>query len=264
MNQNERLNSFKKTVIGKYVLKQLINKEEKECMYLDNIGKWEYIKENKIYFNLLDLNGANPFKKFIKVVIENFLKKNFLIIRIESETSSLSFYCNNLPNMNLESGLVEIQVDPFDFIASKDSPTYNDTYTVSYILNDPSKEFDVVNTDTTKEPSAISQNFPTKAKVIIPKGIPQKKVVYSKSPDVPSGVANFPVVFVNERVVANNNKKKSISEEKSTFNLDKSKSKSKPKPFKLDAQSKAIILTAGAFILLTISNHFLNFKKLNF
>lgn len=252
MNQNERLNSFKKTVIGKYFLKQLIHKEKNGCMYLDNISKWNNVKGQNIYFNLLDVNGTNPFKKFIKVIIENFLKKNFLIIRLESQKSSLSFYCNNLPSINSDTKLIEIQIDPFDFIASEDSPTYNDIYTISYILNDPSKELGVVKTDTTKESSTISQSFPNQVKVVIPKGIPQKKVVFSKSPDVPSGVANFPVVFKNRKPV--------MEEKKNNFKLDVKK----PKPLKLDIQTKAIILTAGAFILLTISNHFLNFKKLNF
>ena len=50
MRQNERLNSFKKTILGQYVLKQFENKEKEACFYIQDISKWEDIKNKNIYF----------------------------------------------------------------------------------------------------------------------------------------------------------------------------------------------------------------------
>jgi len=170
MKQNERLNSFKTIVLGEYILKQLKDKEENGSMYLQDITNWESIKNKNIYFNISDKNQRNPFTILRQLIVENFLKKNFIIIRLEAPNSSLSFYCNNLPNVfDQEFFIIKLLINPFDFISSEGSPIYNETYTLSYILNDPSKEFDIVKTPTTTIPSSTSHIFSLDTPMTLPK-----------------------------------------------------------------------------------------------
>lgn len=194
MRQNERLNSFKKTILGQYVLKQFKNKERSGNFYIEDLSKWKDIKNKNIYFNINDKNNGNPFKKLREVIVENFLKKNFIIIRLESPNSSLSFYCNNLPNaFASEFSMIKLLVNPFDFIDSKGEPIYNETYTLSYILNDPNKEFNVVKTNTTNLPSCTSHTFSLDTPMTLPKGNLEPKRKYANAPNHPDGVADFNV-----------------------------------------------------------------------
>ena len=50
MRQNERLDSFKKTILGQYVLKQFENKERSGNFYIEDLSKWKDIKNKNIYF----------------------------------------------------------------------------------------------------------------------------------------------------------------------------------------------------------------------
>ena len=192
MRQNERLNSFKKIILGQYILKQFENKEKEACFYIQDLSKWEDIKNKNIYFNIKDKNNGNPFKQLKEVIVENFLKTNFIIIRLESPKSSLSFYCNNLPNVfNSEVALIKLLVNPFDFIDCEGQPIYNETYTLSYILNDPNKEFNVVKTQTTNVPSCTSHTFSLDTPMTLPKGNLEPNRIYSNNPNIPPGVADF-------------------------------------------------------------------------
>jgi hypothetical protein len=192
MRQNERLNSFKKIILGQYVLKQFENKERTGNFYIENLSKWKDIKNKNIYFNIKDKNNGNPFKQLREVIVENFLKTNFIIIRLESPSSSLSFYCNNLPNtFDLQFSMIKLLVNPFDFIDSEGEPIYNETYTLSYILNDPNKEINIVKTQTTNVPSSTSHTFSLDTPMTLPKGNLEPKRIYSNNPNIPPGVADF-------------------------------------------------------------------------
>ena len=192
MRQNERLNSFKKIILGQYVLKQLENKEKSGNFYIQDLSKWEDIKNKNIYFNIKDKNNGNPFKKLKEVIVENFLKTNFIIIRLESPNSSLSFYCNNLPNLfDFEFSMIKLLVNPFDFIDCQGEPIYNETYTLSYILNDPNKEFNVVKTNTTNVPSSTSHTFSLDTPMTLPEGNFEPPRKYAINPNNPDGVADF-------------------------------------------------------------------------
>lgn len=192
MRQNERLNSFKKIILGQYVLKQLDNKERSGNFYIQDLSKWEDIKNKNIYFNIKDKNNGNPFKKLKEVIVENFLKTNFIIIRLEAPNSSLSFYCNNLPNVfDQEFSLIKLLVNPFDFIDCQGEPIYNETYTLSYILNDPNKEFNIVKTNTTNVPSSTSHTFSLDTPMTLPEGNFEPPRKYATNPNNPDGVADF-------------------------------------------------------------------------
>ena len=192
MRQNERLNSFKKIILGQYVLKQLDNKERSGNFYIQDLSKWEDIKNKNIYFNIKDKNKGNPFKQLKEVIVENFLKTNFIIIRLEAPNSSLSFYCNNLPNVfDSKFSMIKLLVNPFDFIDCQGEPIYNETYTLSYILNDPNKEFNVVKTNTTNVPSSTSHTFSLDTPMTLPKGNLEPPRKYATNPNNPDGVADF-------------------------------------------------------------------------
>jgi len=192
MRQNERLNSFKKIILGQYVLKQFENKERTGNFYIQNLSKWKDIKNKNIYFNIKDKNNGNPFKQLREVIVENFLKTNFIIIRLEAPNSSLSFYCNNLPNVfDPEFSIIKLLVNPFDFIDSEGEPIYNETYTLSYISNDPNKEFNVVKTNTTNVPSSTSHTFSLDTPMILPQGNLEPNHKYANNPNNPDGVADF-------------------------------------------------------------------------
>jgi hypothetical protein len=192
MRQNERLKTFKKVVLGQYMLKQFENKKNKGCLYLKDISKWEDIKNKNIYFNIFDQNNGNPFKKLREIIVENFLKTNFIIIRLEAPNSSLSFYCNNLPNiLDPKFLIIKLLVNPYDFIDCEGEPIYNETYTLSYILNDPNKEFDVVKTNTTNVPSPTSHIFSLNTPMTLPKGNLEPTQKYSEYSNIPSGTAIF-------------------------------------------------------------------------
>jgi len=192
MRQNERLNSFKKIILGQYVLKQFENKERTGNFYIQNLSKWKDIKNKNIYFNIKDKNNGNPFKQLREVIVENFLKTNFIIIRLEAPNSSLSFYCNNLPNVfDPEFSIIKLLVNPFDFIDSEGEPIYNETYTLSYISNDPNKEFNVVKTNTTNVPSSTSHTFSLDTPMTLPQGNLEHNHKYANNPNNPDGVADF-------------------------------------------------------------------------
>lgn len=190
IKQNERLNSFKKVVLGTYVLKELKNKKKNGCMYVNSISNWEAIKDKNIYFNIFDKNNDNPFKNLREVIIENFLKTNYIIIRLESNSSSLSFYCNNLPNVyDPNFSIIKLLVNPYDYISSEGDPTYNESYTLSYILNDPSKEYDIVNTSTTNNPSNSSHIFSLETPITLPESNFEEPRKYADVPNTPLGTA---------------------------------------------------------------------------
>lgn len=192
MKENEKLDTFKSVFLGNYILKSYNKKNPFGSFYLDNINNWNDLKNKNIYLNILDENFETPLQKLKQVLIENFLKKNFIILRFESDTSSVAFYINNLPNMvDNEFSIAQILINDTDFIDSKGLPDFNKSYNLVYILNDPSKEVNIVKTPTTKLPSSTSNVFSLDTKVKIPVGkiVPEKK--YAPNPDIPPGVANF-------------------------------------------------------------------------
>ena len=192
MKENEKLDTFKTVFLGNYILKSFNKKNPFGSFYLDNLNNWNDLKNKNIYLNTLDENFETPLQKLKEVLIENFLKKNFIILRFESDTSSIAFYINNLPNMiDSEFSIAQILINNTDFIDSKGIPEYNKSYNLVYILNDPSKEVNITKTPTTRIPSNTSNVFSLETKVKIPVGkvIPEKK--YAPAPNLPPGVASF-------------------------------------------------------------------------
>ena len=192
ITENEKLDSFKSVFLGNYLLKLINNKNPFGSIYLDNINDWNDLKNKNIYLNFLDENFFNSLEKLKEVIIENFLKKNFIIMRLESNNSSVSFYINNLPHIiNKEYSIVKILINNIDFIDSTGVPEYNEKYKLSYILNDSSKETNITNTSTTNIPSKISNIFSLETSVKIPEGNIISKSIYAKNPDTPPGVADY-------------------------------------------------------------------------
>jgi len=188
----EKLDSFKGVFLGNYILKSFDKKNPFGSFYLDNLNNWNDLKDKNIYLNTLDEHFETPLQKIKEVLIENFLKKNFIILKFESDTSSVAFYINNLPNMiNDEFSIAQILINSTDFIDSKGIPEYNKSYNLIYILNDPSKEINITNTPKSNTQSNTYKNFSLDTKVIIEKGNPLPVKKYASNPDSPPGVANY-------------------------------------------------------------------------
>lgn len=212
-NNIEKLKAFKINVIGTYKLNKLDDINPFGCIYLNNFKDWNELKGNKIFFNLNDDNFKIPFAKIKEVMIESIEKSNYIILKLDSDSSSVSFYLNTLPRLILND-LVEVLVNKTDFIGSTGNLVYDEKFIMSLIINDPSKELDVVKTDTTNIPSLDSNIFDLKTKPIIPVGIPLKEIEYPEVPNIPPGVAlyNSPekIKKVNELVVEENRKMKTL------------------------------------------------------
>ena len=189
-NNIEKLKTFKIKVIGNYNLGKYESKNPYGSIYLKNYKKWEEIKNNKIYFNKLDLDFISPFEKLKILLSESLEKKNYIIIKLDSDNSSVSFYLNTLPNLVAED-LVELSITDYDYIGSSGNLNYNDSFIMSIIINDPSKEKNIVKTNTTTNPSLDSNVFNLKTKPVKPIGEPEKKSLYAKNPKTPPGVAEF-------------------------------------------------------------------------
>ena len=95
MKENEKLDTFKSVFLGNYILKSIDKRNPFGSFYLDNLNNWNDLKNKNIYLNTLDENFETPLQKLKEVLIENFLKKNFIILKFESENSSIAFYINN-------------------------------------------------------------------------------------------------------------------------------------------------------------------------
>jgi hypothetical protein len=190
-NNIEKLKAFKINVIGNYKLNKLNEINPFGSIYLDNYKDWNEIKGNKIFFNRHDNNFKIPFAKIKEVMIESINKSNYIILKLDSDSSSVSFYLNSLPILASDD-LIELTINKTDFIGSTGSLEYDDNFILSLIINDPSKELDVVKTNTTNNPSSITNVFNLKTKAVIPVGIPLKKDKgYAENPNVPPGVALF-------------------------------------------------------------------------
>ena len=189
-NNIEKLKTFKIKIIGNYKLGKYESIDPFGSIYLKNYKKWEDIKNNKIYFNKLDLDFVSPFEKLKILLSESLEKKNYIIIKLDSENSSVSFYLNTLPNLVTEN-LIELSITNYDYIGSSGNLNYDDSFVMSLIINDPSKEINIVKTNTTTIPSSDSNVFSLKTKPVKPIGEMEKKIVYAKNPDTPPEVADF-------------------------------------------------------------------------
>jgi hypothetical protein len=189
-NNIEKLKAFKINVIGTYKLNKLNNLNPFGCIYLDNLKDWNELKGNKIFFNLNDDDFKIPFAKIKEVMMESIDKSNYIILKLDSDSSSVSFYLNSLPRLILND-LIELTVNKTDFIGSTGELVYDEKFIMSLIINDPSKELDVVKTDTTNTPSSSTNIFDLKTKAIIPIGIPLKEKIYAEVPNVPPGVGLY-------------------------------------------------------------------------
>ena len=192
MKENEKLNTFQKVKIGEYILDSIDNKNPFGSIYLDNINSWNDLKNKNIYLNILDQNFENSLQKIKSVLIENFLKKNYIILRIESQNSSVAFYVNNLPNIVYdEYSIAQILVNNIDFIDSTGAPEFNAKYNLTYFLNDPSKEKNITNTPITNVSSNSYNTFSLDTKVEKPVGNKVSERKFPPVPEVPPGTAEF-------------------------------------------------------------------------
>jgi hypothetical protein len=192
MKENDKLNTFQKVKIGEYILDNIVNKNPFGSIYLDNINSWNDLKNKNIYLNILDQNFENSLQKIKSVLIENFLKKNYIILRLESKNSSVAFYVNNLPNIVYEEySIAQILVNNTDFIDYIGVPEFNTKYNLTYFLNDPSKEKNITNTPNTNLPSNVYNTFSLDTKVQKPVGKKFSEKKYPSVPEVPPGTAEF-------------------------------------------------------------------------
>ena len=215
MKENEKLDTFKKISLGNYVLKSIDQKNPFGSFYLDNLNNWNNIKGKHIYLNLLDENFENSLQKLKTVLIENFLKKNFIIMRFESNNSSIAFYLNNLPNIiNDELSIAEILINNTDFIDSIGIPEYNKMYNLVYYLNDPSKEINIVKTPNTTIKSNKYDVFSLNTKVKKPIGNPIQPKKYPSVPKVPPGTSPYmkgpEIKKYNDALIQEDNQPKKI------------------------------------------------------
>jgi len=189
-NNIEKLKAFKINVIGNYKLNKLNEKNPFGSIYLDDLKDWNEVKGNKIFFNRYDDNFKIPFAKIKEVMIESIEKSNYIILKLDSDSSSVSFYLNSIPRL-FSDDLIELTINKTDFIGSTGKIVYHEKIIMSLIINDPSKELDVVKTDTTNKPSSNTNVFDLKTKAIIPVGIPLKEKVNPEVPNIPQGVSFY-------------------------------------------------------------------------
>jgi hypothetical protein len=173
----EDIKNIKSVIIGKFNLLQnnLEKLQKKGNIYIDTRYGWEQLKQGYIYFNTFDKNNNNVVSVLNNLIAENIYKRNFIILKIESHnlTNSVYFYLNSTLNtINNKNSVIEFLVVKPDFIDYQGSPNINDTYTMSYILKNPSQQTNI-------------EELPLLSNKIIPSlksaaFIPQKKDIYKE------------------------------------------------------------------------------------
>lgn len=137
----EGLHNFKSTILGQFILYNTCQITNKGGIYLINNYGWEQLKDGYFKFNVLDENYSNSFSILKTVILENFLKVDYIIIKLENSGSSVYFTINRQPSIvDDENGVISFYITKNDFIKSDGEPNFNEEYTMSYILNDASKE----------------------------------------------------------------------------------------------------------------------------
>jgi hypothetical protein len=138
------LKNFDSKNIGKYkLLQNNLEKYPKGYVYINSEKDWTQLSEGNLTFNIFDNTGYNIFKLLKEQLVLNLTKTNFIIIKLEnnSKRNYAYFYLNNAPNViDEKNGIVQFKITKTDFIGSEGSPDLNDTYSLSYMLKDPSNE----------------------------------------------------------------------------------------------------------------------------
>jgi len=137
----KELHNFKSTVLGRFTLYDTYNKNNRGGIYLVDNNGWDELKNGYFEFNVLDENYLNSFSILKNILVENFLKTNYIIIKLANSSSSVYFTINRQPSIvDDKNGIVSFYITKDDIIKSEGVPIFNDKYTMSYILNDSSKE----------------------------------------------------------------------------------------------------------------------------
>jgi len=214
----KELHNFKSTVLGRFTLYDTCNKNNKGGIYLVDNNGWGELKNGYFEFNVLDENYLNSFSILKNILVENFLKTNYIIIKLANSSSSVYFTINRQPSIvDDKNGIVSFYITKDDIIKSEGVPVFNDKYTMSYILNDSSKEetlnkFWKHSSDQTKIGAQFSLDTkPSVTKRILLKEneIPQKNASYKNN--LVLSVNEKESVSYKNNLVLSENKKESVS-----------------------------------------------------
>lgn len=213
----EQILDFKSEALGNFTLSDFNNIKKSGSVYINFDRDWAQINEGYFRFNRYDTKNNDVVKPITQILSQNLIKSNYLILKLsDNKGSMVSFFVNrNTVVLDEDNEIYYILITKPDFIGYNGMPVPNSQYTLSYVLNDPSKEKNVTKTVTTKKPMVDTANFSQDIKPTLPKveAPPPKK--YFPDTTIPVNVADYirdgPKIYENE---AYKNYNKAIQEER--------------------------------------------------
>lgn len=219
----EQILDFKSETLGNFKLSDYNQRNKSGSVYVNFDYDWTQIVDGYFRFNRLDTKNTDVLKPIIEIFSQNLYKTDYLILVLNNNKgSSISFFVNrNTVIFDEENDIYKLLVTKPDFIGSKGMPLRQSEYSLSYIINDPSKEKNITHTDVTSSLGSLAKFTPDiKPKAIKPPELPPMK--YYQDPKIPVNVSDYiqqgPKVYENDAYRRwNTDKQKQLKEKDDTI-----------------------------------------------